>query len=103
MESLRKPLPNAFELYGVDFLVTRASSASRKYQVHLLEVNSEPAIELTGPRLTWILEDLFKAIGKVCVAPAFESEEGLHLMKDWQVGQTREALTKCLEVEVRRW
>ncbi|OBZ65627.1 hypothetical protein A0H81_14447 [Grifola frondosa] len=67
------PLPNAFELYGVDFLVTHTASptSEHRFQVKLLEVNSEPAIELTSPRLTWILEDLFRAIGQVCVAPFF--------------------------------
>ena len=93
-------LPNAFELFGIDFLVTHADklSAERNYQVHLLEVNSEPAIELTGPRLTWILEDLFAAIGKTCVAPFF----GEPLDEtEWKVGETRAALKKCLEVEVR--
>ncbi|CCM00930.1 uncharacterized protein FIBRA_02977 [Fibroporia radiculosa] len=91
-----QPLPNAFELYGVDFLVSSSQSTpSRKYQVHLLEVNSEPAIELTGPRLTWILEDLFKAIGKVCVAPFFGASEE----SNWSVGETREGLWKCLDLK----
>ncbi|TFY55410.1 hypothetical protein EVJ58_g8267 [Rhodofomes roseus] len=93
-------LPNAFELFGVDFLVTHADSptAKRKFQVYLLEVNSEPAIELTGPRLTWILEDLFEAIGKVCVGPSFGGTGG---EAELEVGETREALRKCLDVEVR--
>ncbi|KAH9937589.1 tubulin-tyrosine ligase family-domain-containing protein [Fomitopsis serialis] len=93
-------LPNVFELFGIDFLVTRAESpsAKRKFQVYLLEVNSEPAIELTGPRLTWILEDLFAAIGKVCVAPFFG---GAGAGTEWGVGETREALRKCLDIEVR--
>jgi tubulin--tyrosine ligase len=42
---------------------------SPSFQVQLLEYNAEPAIENTGPRLTWILEDLFVAIAKVCVQP----------------------------------
>ncbi|KZT06869.1 uncharacterized protein LAESUDRAFT_743194 [Laetiporus sulphureus 93-53] len=95
-----QPLPNAFELYGVDFLVTNVPCPSLpKFQVNLLEVNSEPAIELTGPRLTWILEDLFRAIGRVCVAPSF----GASQVGDgkWEVGQTRELLRKCLDMEVR--
>ncbi|KZT74720.1 TTL-domain-containing protein [Daedalea quercina L-15889] len=93
-------LPNAFELFGVDFLVTHVDSPSarRKFQVYLLEVNSEPAIELTGPRLTWILEDLFTAIGSVCVVPFFGGSSG---DERWEVGETRESLKKCLEVEVR--
>lgn len=61
-------LPNAFELFGVDLLVTD-NAITGELAVHLLEVNAEPAIELTGPRLTWILEDLFEAIGQECVGP----------------------------------
>jgi len=75
-------------------------------QVQLLEINSEPAIELTGPRLTWILEDLFIAIGKVCIAPFFSAEnnQGQSVnagFPDWHVGETRYGLRKCLEIDVR--
>ncbi|KAG6878429.1 hypothetical protein C0993_007030 [Termitomyces sp. T159_Od127] len=61
-----QPLPNAFELYGIDFLVAMSTASGQpQFQVKLLEINAEPAIELTGPRLTWILEDLFVSIGKI--------------------------------------
>ncbi|KAI0662721.1 tubulin-tyrosine ligase [Cubamyces menziesii] len=100
-----QPLPNAFELFGIDFVVTHDPSpdAPRKFQVNLLEVNSEPAIELTGPRLTWILEDLFKAIAKTCVAPFF-SAEGSPIQQDvdgWKVGEVKENMRKCLDMQVR--
>ncbi|KAF5382966.1 hypothetical protein D9757_006393 [Collybiopsis confluens] len=88
-------LPNAFELFGVDFLVADHDDGP---QVRLLEINAEPAIELTGPRLAWILEDLFADIGKVCVQPFFDSSPP----QDWPVGETRLNLRKCLETEVRR-
>jgi tubulin---tyrosine ligase len=68
-----------------------------KIQVHLLEFNSEPAIELTGPRLTWILEDLFVAIGKVCVEPFFSPAPP---EQNWEVGQARDGFIKCLEEDV---
>ena len=99
-DEFAQALPNAFELFGTDFLVTHADTPSigRKYQVHLLEVNSEPAIELTGPRLTWTLEDLFAAIGKTCVAPFFSAPLD---ETAWKVGETKDTLKKCLEVEVR--
>jgi tubulin--tyrosine ligase len=76
------------------------------FQVQLLEINSEPAIELTGPRLTWILEDLFIAIGKVCITPFFSTgnnraQSGSTGFPDWGVGETRHGLQKCLEVDVR--
>ncbi|KAI0732299.1 tubulin-tyrosine ligase [Fomitopsis betulina] len=95
-----QPLPNAFELFGIDFLITHADTPSpgHRYQAYLLEVNSEPAIELTGPRLTWILEDLFTEIGKTCVAPFY----GDPISKEqWAVGETKGAFRKCLAVEVR--
>ncbi|OSD03531.1 hypothetical protein PYCCODRAFT_1365587 [Trametes coccinea BRFM310] len=98
-------VPNAFELFGIDFVVTHNPSlnASQRFQVNLLEVNSEPAIELTGPRLTWILEDLFKATAKTCVEPFFLAEDSPTKgeLERWQVGETRDNLTKCLDLEIR--
>ncbi|TRM65765.1 tubulin-tyrosine ligase family-domain-containing protein [Schizophyllum amplum] len=73
-----QPIPNAFELFGVDFLVQhnfgllQNSDNLSPFTVKLLEVNAEPAIELTGPRLAWILEDLFVAMARRCVQPFFE-------------------------------
>ncbi|TFK30600.1 tubulin-tyrosine ligase [Coprinopsis marcescibilis] len=96
-----QPIPNAFELYGVDFLVMhQPQDASNTFAVKLLEINAEPAVELTGPRLTWILEDLFTSIAQVGVKPFFESEED---EKEWPVGETRYHLFKCLSTSTRQW
>ncbi|KAG8785104.1 hypothetical protein FRC15_001975 [Serendipita sp. 397] len=86
-------LPNAFELFGVDLLVTYNPAINdRPFQVHLLELNAEPAIHLTGPRLEWILEELFNEISHTCVMPFFctsplrqESKGSLRLCLDTQV------------------
>ncbi|GJE98096.1 tubulin-tyrosine ligase-like protein [Phanerochaete sordida] len=120
-----QPLPNAFELFGVDLLVTHAPAPTpaRRFRVSLLEANAEPAIEMTGPRLTWVLEDLFCAIARVCVVPFFRGGEGAGAggaegaaegessaegssddaggRKKWKVGETREHLRMCLDTEVR--
>lgn len=64
----------------------------------MLEINSEPAIELTGPRLTWILEDLFKAIGVVCVQPFVRSAGDKDKDNSWKVGETVYNLRKCLDM-----
>ncbi|KAJ7130048.1 tubulin-tyrosine ligase [Mycena crocata] len=127
-----QPLPNAFELFGIDFLISdrtvhrslpisnsfetggggfqTRTEVSReptsedspaeqpRFQVTLLEVNAEPAIELTGPRLSWILQDLFTSIGKVCVTPFFHPNPD---KEEWAIGATRHGLIKCLDVEVR--
>ncbi|KAI9512798.1 TTL-domain-containing protein [Russula earlei] len=94
-----QPLPNAFELYGVDFLVEHIASESpqQQFQVKLLEINAEPAIELTGPRLTWILKDLFDAVAYVCVDPFVRDVP----LDSWPVGETRHHLRKCLQLKVR--
>lgn len=90
-----QPLPNAFELYGVDFMVTCEDS---KLQPYLLEMNSEPAIELTGLRLTWILEDLFAGVARVAVEPHLDRVEPL---EEGKVLESVGHLSKCLDVEVR--
>ncbi|KAJ7102237.1 tubulin-tyrosine ligase [Mycena belliarum] len=93
-----QPLPNAFELFGIDFLVTDSPISLPRFQVKLLEINAEPAIELTGPRLSWILQDLFTAIAKVCVEPFFNPNT---VEAEWSVGENRHGLIKCLDEEVR--
>ncbi|QRW19394.1 tubulin-tyrosine ligase [Rhizoctonia solani] len=95
-------LPNAFELFGVDFLVTHATkldSESSKFQVHLLEVNAEPAIELTGERLNWILVDLFKGIAHACVKPFFASAKPVSDQDE----EPNQWLRKCLDIETRKY
>ncbi|KAF8527942.1 tubulin-tyrosine ligase [Hysterangium stoloniferum] len=97
-----QPLPNAFELFGVDFLVTHAPegfSGKSRFRVSLLEINSEPAIERTGQRLQWILRDMFKSIGRVSVGPFFNQNGDL--LNDWEVGETREGFRKCLQENIR--
>ncbi|KNZ73456.1 TTL domain-containing protein [Termitomyces sp. J132] len=90
-----QPLPNAFELYGIDFLVVHSATSNKpQLQVKLLEINAEPAIELTGPRLTWILEDLFVSMGKVCVKPFLTKK---HEVDKWEVGETQNHLIKVLD------
>ncbi|KAG2146582.1 tubulin-tyrosine ligase family-domain-containing protein [Suillus bovinus] len=97
-----QPLPNAFELYGVDFLVSHdptglgSSGNSRVFQVKLLEINSEPAIELTGRRLHRVLEDLFVAIEQVAVLPFFGQEVGC--VSSMKVPRH---LRMCLDTKVR--
>lgn len=92
-----QPLPNVFELFGADFLVSHEPTG---FQVKLLEINSEPAIELTGPRLTWILEDLFKAIGTICVQPFVQRTDRDRSNASPRVGETLHSLRKCLDIQV---
>ena len=58
-----QPLPNAFETYGVDFLV------DDQYDVKLLEVNAYPDFKQTGNELKSLIDELFLNIGKSVIAP----------------------------------
>jgi tubulin---tyrosine ligase len=69
--TIEQTLPNAFELFGADLLVTFDANTTPAFHVSILELNAEPAIHLTGPRLGWILEELFDEIANTCVAPFF--------------------------------
>lgn len=95
-------LPNAFELYGVDFVVSHEpSNANKKFHVKILEINAEPAIELTGPRLTWVLKSLFKTIAQVCVEPFFTPTPTAEEPISWKIGETKHNFIKCLDENVR--
>lgn len=56
----------------MDGSAEESSTQKSRFQVIILEVNSEPAIEMTGPRLRWILEDLFDHIANFAVQPFFK-------------------------------
>ena len=95
-----KAFPNAFEIFGADLLVTHQPRPDA-FQVHILELNAEPAIELTGARLGWILDDFFQGVATTCVAPFFAPELSGTDGSELNEGETRNGLVKCLTVEVR--
>ncbi|KAF8203106.1 tubulin-tyrosine ligase [Pholiota molesta] len=93
-------LPNAFELFGADFVVDHNPAYTENpFQVKILEINAEPAIELTGPRLTWILEDLFASAAKVCVEPFLSNKRDS--TDCWSIGEVRHNFIKCMDEDVR--
>lgn len=58
-----QPLPNAFETYGVDFLV------DDNYNVKILEVNAYPDFKQTGDSLKGLIDELFENITLYCIKP----------------------------------
>ncbi|GAA5972336.1 hypothetical protein JCM11641_002414 [Rhodosporidiobolus odoratus] len=62
-------LPNAFEIFGVDFLV------SDDLQVSLLETNACPDFGQTGAALQSIIDHLFSCTLSVAVKPFFQRQE----------------------------
>ena len=68
-------LPNAFEVFGVDFLVDKEG------RPWLLEVNAFPDFRQTGKELKELIQGLWEGVVDVAVGPFFgcegvEREEG---------------------------
>lgn len=66
-----QPLPNAFEIYGLDFLVTE------DLHVKLLEVNAYPDFKQTGDKLVNVITELFDQTVETAVKPYFEKSESV--------------------------
>ncbi|KAH8553942.1 tubulin-tyrosine ligase family-domain-containing protein [Umbelopsis sp. PMI_123] len=59
-------IPNAFELYGIDFLI------DKDMKVYFLEANAFPDFKQTGNNLQHIIGDLFAETIQLAVDPFFE-------------------------------
>ncbi|TIA90700.1 hypothetical protein E3P99_01427 [Wallemia hederae] len=82
-----QPLPNAFEIYGVDLLLTDDNS------VKLLEFNGCPDFGQTGDRLAWIVDNVVDA--------SFENGV-LELLGKDSSGNVEQDTIKCLDFEFKR-
>ncbi|KAK8098625.1 tubulin-tyrosine ligase PBY1 [Apiospora kogelbergensis] len=60
-----QPLPNAFEVFGLDFLVDATGTA------FLLEVNSFPDFKQTGDELNGLVQGLWEGVMALAVRPRF--------------------------------
>ncbi|TFJ87574.1 hypothetical protein NSK_000925 [Nannochloropsis salina CCMP1776] len=81
------PVPQCFELLGLDFLVSMDQTSSNESglpvltpQVHLLEVNPGPDFKQTGPRLKSVIEGLLEATLDVAVLEDGEISKDLALV-----------------------
>lgn len=63
-----QPLPNAFEIYGLDFLVDAKGTA------WLLEVNAFPDFAQTGKELQPVIKGLFDGVVDCAIKPFFQAE-----------------------------
>lgn len=83
-----QPLPNAFEIFGLDFLVDGGG------RVWLLEVNAFPDFQQTGEDLKGLVEGLFEDVVEVAVIPFFSGNnrvqngtERMRLVLDLDLGR----------------
>jgi tubulin---tyrosine ligase len=87
-----QPLPNGFEIFGVDFLVDAEGKA------WLLEVNACPDFAQTGTGLQGLVRELFEGVVEVAVKPFFglENEDA-----DGQDG-VAENMVEVLDIDLGR-
>ncbi|PVH94815.1 TTL-domain-containing protein [Periconia macrospinosa] len=74
-----QPLPNSFEVFGLDFMVSLEKTEGQgEYEVRtwLLEVNAFPDFRQTGEELKGLVGGLFKGVVEKAVRPFFFGEEG---------------------------
>ena len=84
--SIFQPLNNAFEIYGLDFLVDQAN------RVYFLEANAYPDFKQTGNALSILIRELFENILQRIILPYFSlpatsnpsCQRQLHLVYDQQ-------------------
>ena len=65
-----QPLPNAFELFGLDFMVDAEGTT------WLMEVNAFPDFAQTGSELQDLVKNLMEDVVDVAIKPFFEVNEG---------------------------
>ncbi|KAF2633788.1 TTL-domain-containing protein [Macroventuria anomochaeta] len=68
-----QPLPNAFEIFGLDFMVGIEEDGS--LNTYLLEVNAFPDFRQTGDELSGMIEGLFEGVVDEAVLPFFGVEK----------------------------
>ncbi|KAJ2897916.1 hypothetical protein MKZ38_004291 [Zalerion maritima] len=77
-----QPMENAFEVFGLDFLVDDRETA------WLLEVNSFPDFKQTGGDLGWIVAELWKEVLSLVVTPLVPGLSGKSIPGELSEGQS---------------
>lgn len=89
-----QPLPNAFEIFGLDFMVGIEGDGS--LNTYLLEVNAFPDFRQTGDELSGMIQGLFEGVVDEAIAPYF----GLGAESEKKEGE--EGMVKVLDIDLGR-
>lgn len=89
MDGEGQAIPNAFEIYGVDFML------DADLHVYLLEVNAYPDFKQTGDELSELIGRLFEQIVAIAVKPFFR-------LGPPESGEADD-LEKVLDIELGSW
>ena len=95
--SVCQPLPNCFELYGVDFMV------DEDFNVWLLELNPGPDFKQTGDRLHFVIRDLMADTLNVVTQHFFSAQPEQELQQQQQLQDEAAALGAFKKVYDQSW
>ncbi|KAF1959763.1 tubulin-tyrosine ligase [Byssothecium circinans] len=102
-----QPLPNSFEVFGLDFMVSveqGGGSGGAEVRTWLLEVNAFPDFRQSGERLKGVVGGLFEGVVRMGVAPFFGIDGG----GDGQEGEGEDGdgdggdMVKVLDIDLGR-
>ncbi|KAH0127536.1 hypothetical protein KCU67_g17309, partial [Aureobasidium melanogenum] len=85
-----QPLPNAFELFGVDFMLDAEGTP------YLLEINAFPDFAQTGDDLNSIVQGLFEEVVDVAIKPFFG------LSTEQEPASQKERMALALDIDLGR-
>lgn len=88
-----QPLPNAFEIFGLDFMVSVEPDGELK--CWLLEVNAFPDFRQTGDELSGMIEGLFEGVVDKAIKPSFD-------LAAEDEGNENENMVKVLDIDLGR-
>ncbi|KAF2791213.1 tubulin-tyrosine ligase family protein [Melanomma pulvis-pyrius CBS 109.77] len=92
-----QPLPNSFELFGLDFMV--GVETDGELRTWLLEVNAFPDFKQTGEELKGLVEGLFEGVVDLGVGPFFGVGEG---MREETERKDSGEMVKVLDIDLGR-
>ncbi|KAI4930738.1 uncharacterized protein J4E92_004570 [Alternaria infectoria] len=90
-----QPLPNSFEIFGLDFMV--GIEPDGELNTYLLEVNAFPDFRQTGSELSGMIEGLFEDVVNKGVMPFF----GVGA-EDGKVQEGDDGMVKVLDIDLGR-
>ena len=91
--------PNAFEVFGIDILLSTPEEGSSDIPVQLLEVNACPDFRQTGDDRHHVIEELFEGVLDIAVKPFFDasSSSSEEEKRPWKAGELRGKWLKSLD------
>lgn len=99
--TISQTAPNAFEVFGIDILLSTPEEGSQDIPVQLLEVNACPDFRQTGEDRHHVIDELFEGVLELAVKPFFATPAPSSDTPAWKAGERKGKWLKSLDKEDR--